>query len=207
MSENESKKDSEKKKGIKQRIKQSAKEIFVCLFEGVENFLIDLEKNPYQSVSVQEYAKRMNASSDFRNHIYYLEKQGLIKTFLKNNEKFAELTDKGFKKIVWHKLGELPKHRPKIWDKKFRLVIFDVPEKKKTTRDIIRRKLEEMGFEKIQESVFVYPFDCKKEIDALCFFTCSKEYLSYLIVDIAMGEDKIIDHFLNKNVLSLKDLM
>ena len=197
----------EKKKDVKKIIKQSAKEIFVCLFEGVENFLINLDKNPYQSVSVQEYAKRMNSSSDFRNRIYYLEKQGLIKTFLKNNEKFAELTDKGFKKIVWHKLGELSKHRPEIWDKKFRLVIFDVPEKKKTTRDLIRRKLEEMGFKKIQESVFVYPFDCKKEIDALSFFTCSSEYISYLVVDIAMGEEKILDHFLNKNILLLKDLM
>lgn len=45
------------------------------------------------------------------------------------------------------------------WDRKYRLVIFDIPEKNKKTRDWLREELYLIGYRKLQESVLVgkYP--------------------------------------------------
>lgn len=57
--------------------------------------------------------------------------------------------------------------RPKRWDNKWRVIIFDIPEKKRKVRDEIRRIFVEAGFIKLQNSVWVYPYDCKDVIGLL----------------------------------------
>ncbi len=57
--------------------------------------------------------------------------------------------------------------RKKKWDGKWRVVIFDIPEKKKILRDIIRDHLKAVGFKKLQNSVFISPYPCEPEILAL----------------------------------------
>lgn len=41
------------------------------------------------------------------------------------------------------------------WDKKWRIVIFDVPETKRGVRDLFRRRLKDWGFKQWQRSVWV----------------------------------------------------
>ena len=50
------------------------------------------------------------------------------------------------------------------WDKKWRVVIFDIPQEKSLQRQSFRRKLVLMGFQPIQKSVFVFPYPCEEEI-------------------------------------------
>ena len=47
---------------------------------------------------------------------------------------------------------------PAQWDGKWRIVMFDVPEKFKRTRDALRTHLKNMGFYEFQKSVFVHPY-------------------------------------------------
>ncbi len=51
------------------------------------------------------------------------------------------------------------------WDGKWRVVIFDIKKKHNSARDAFRNKLTEMGMQQLQKSVFVYPYECKKEIE------------------------------------------
>ena len=57
--------------------------------------------------------------------------------------------------------------KPKKWDKKWRIIIFDIPERKKRVRDEIRNILTNAGFERLQDSVWVYPYDCEDIIGLL----------------------------------------
>lgn len=57
--------------------------------------------------------------------------------------------------------------KPKSWDRKWRIVIFDIPEKKRKIRDMVRRILFNAGFQRIQDSVWVYPYDCEDVIGLL----------------------------------------
>ncbi len=54
------------------------------------------------------------------------------------------------------------------WDGIWRVVIFDIPTKKNRHRDILRQRLEHMGFIQMQRSVFASPFPCKRELDIIC---------------------------------------
>ena len=75
------------------------------------------------------------------------------------------LTKEGIKKSVKFKLDEMKIKIPPKWDGEWRIVIFDIPERFKKAREALRNKLEDIGFIKLQESVFVFPYKCEDEID------------------------------------------
>src|SRR3989344_3862315 len=59
--------------------------------------------------------------------------------------------------------------KEKILDKKWRIVIFDIPERKgRQARNAMRWKLQKMGFFQLQKSVWVCPYPCEKEIQLVC---------------------------------------
>ena len=70
------------------------------------------------------------------------------------------------------------------WDGKWRLVAFDVPEKIKPAREALRRKLRELGFYEFQKSVFVFPYECKDEIDFIIEFFNMRPYVRYGVLEV-----------------------
>jgi DNA-binding transcriptional regulator PaaX len=55
----------------------------------------------------------------------------------------------------------------KRWDRLWRIVAFDVPENRKSSRDLFRRDLIRLGFFPFQKSIYATPFPCEKEIGSL----------------------------------------
>ena len=84
-----------------------------------------------------------------------------------NKEGLAEivLTKDGETKALRFKIDEMEIKKPAKWDGEWRVVIFDIPERFKKAREALRNKLEDLGFIKLQESVFVFPYKCEDEID------------------------------------------
>lgn len=82
-----------------------------------------------------------------------LRKRGLI-DFVSDKELICRLTDKGKDKALWEKM----RLEDEKWDGKWRLVIWDIPEKRRNARDLFRLKLKQLGFTRWQKSVWV----CKK---------------------------------------------
>lgn len=78
-----------------------------------------------------------------------------------------KLTKKGIKRINFSKLFKLKLDKKKK-DGFWRVVIFDIPEKQKIKRELLRQKLKELDFKMIQKSVFASPYICEKEISELC---------------------------------------
>ncbi len=54
-----------------------------------------------------------------------------------------------------------------VWDKKWRIVIFDIPEKQRSKRDFLRQELIESGFQRLQHSVWVSPYPQEEFIELL----------------------------------------
>ena len=75
------------------------------------------------------------------------------------------ILEKGKKKILQYQIDDLKIPKMKKWDKKWRFVIFDIPEKQKKARKAFRDKLNVLGFYFLQKSVWVYPFECHNQID------------------------------------------
>ena len=75
------------------------------------------------------------------------------------------LTDQGKKKAITFNIDNMEIKKPKVWDKKWRLVLFDIPEKHKPAREALRETLKRLGFYEYQKSVLVYPYECQNEVD------------------------------------------
>jgi len=98
------------------------------------------------------------------------------------------LTNKGKKEALRYNIENMKIQKPIRWDKKWRFVIFDIPEKKRVVREILRKKLNNLGFCQIQKSVWVYPYECKKEIDFLVEFFEVRNYVRYLSADFVTND-------------------
>lgn len=118
------------------------------------------------------------------------------KGLLKYNGKFCELTRLGKEKLrIWEFNDFRFLHKPKKWDRKWRVIIFDIPDKKRKIRDRIRYLFKSAGLYLLQESVWVYPYDCEDIIMLLkTEFGVGKDLL-YLIVEELENDRHLRDEF------------
>lgn len=140
----------------------------------------------------------------FSQEMYRLKRAGVIKKYIDEKGEFVEITFKGQKWIKNYFTDQLEINIPPKWDKKWRLVIFDIPDGKKNERDILRDKLERMGFLKLQESVYVFPFECGKEIEALKKIYFIEPYVQYVLADRIETETNLIEEFYDREILDDK---
>ncbi len=73
------------------------------------------------------------------------------------------LTEKGKREKLYYDLNILKPKKGK-WDGKWRVVIFDIDEKRKEKRNFLRKYLTKLGFKLWQKSVWLNPFDCTSEV-------------------------------------------
>jgi len=91
-----------------------------------------------------------------------LEERGLL--LRESDEKGfrMRLTDKGSRLAESLESKMAVSRKPLRWDGKWRVVIFDVWERRRRVRNQLRRLLKRIGFVKVQNSVWVYPYDCEE---------------------------------------------
>ncbi|MEF3692341.1 MAG: hypothetical protein V3574_04795 [Candidatus Moraniibacteriota bacterium] len=85
--------------------------------------------------------------------------------------------------------------KPKKWDKKWRIVIFDIPERDRIFRDILRQHLYELDFFKIQQSVFVSPYPYEKSILQLIDLYSASRYVRVITATEIDNEKTLKKHF------------
>ena len=84
---------------------------------------------------------------------------------------------------------------PKEWDKKWRIVLFDVPEDDRQFRDVLRSHLRELKFYKLQQSVFISPFPCEKQLLELVSLYKASAFVRIVTADWVDNEEKLKKHF------------
>lgn len=82
-----------------------------------------------------------------------------------------------------------------VWDKKWRVILFDIPEKFKKAREALRWHLKKMGFFEFQKSVFVHPFKCYSEIEYLTEFYHIRPFVRIMRSDKIDNELHLKKHF------------
>lgn len=129
-----------------------------------------------------------NIPSQTINHsIRTLYEAHFIHKKINNGKAEISLSTNGSKWVMVNNLDNLSIKRPKKWDGYFWVVLFDIPEKRRSIRNILRFHLKKMGFYELQKSVFVIPFVCVKEIKFIA------EYYN-IRKNIRMIEARSIDH-------------
>lgn len=106
-----------------------------------------------------------------------LKKKGEIEFVEQDGKYYARLTSKGENALAFEQQKmKLVGQKTQKWDRRYRLVIFDVPEKRRQTRDRLRYELREVGFLRIQDSAWLYPYACE-------------EFISLLKANLHIGKD------------------
>ena len=188
----------------KEIVKLTAQKVLLSLFKlGMPFFQADrhYRQSANKLVAEIDYAK-----DEISEKIKYLKQMGYIKTFSEKKEKYIEITKKGFKRINQIKTSDIVIKRPKKWDGKLRMVIFDIPRKYNSSRDCLRRKLLSLEFVKVQESVYVYPFECTAEVDAIVAELGMEKYVSIFVADAIRNEEFLIKQFIDSGILKKSDL-
>jgi len=111
-----------------------------------------------------------------------LKKKGLVEFVREHGRVHLRITEKGRRRFgTLVSFGPLP--RPKRWDGKWRLVIFDIPEKRHGLRARARGIVAGFGFVRLQDSVWAYPYDCEEAVALLKAELHIRKDLLYIIAD------------------------
>lgn len=153
---------------------------FPALPVALTPFVIDGRK--YQSGRLTQTIRR-------------LKKQKLVEIFEENGQQLVRITDRGKMRVLKYKLDDIKIDKPKHWDRKWRIVIFDIPNKYKRMRDIFRKRLQLLGFYKLQESVWVYPYPCAEQIEFLRQIYNVGVDVRYIIADKIEDAEDLIDRY------------
>ena len=95
------------------------------------------------------------------NHtVRRLRERKLIKMVRCENGWRYALTENGQTALIKYEIKQRPVPKQKHWDKKWRIVIFDVCEKRKKHRNAIRGLLIILGFKLLNKSVWIFPYPC-----------------------------------------------
>ncbi|MBI4054053.1 MAG: hypothetical protein HY397_01850 [Candidatus Doudnabacteria bacterium] len=151
-----------------------------------------------QSFSTKE--KKQKITQTF----YYLKRSGLIRFKPDGNDWILCLTDLGKKRFSKLSLDLLSVPKAKHWNGRWWLVAADIPTKShRPGADLLRNKLRQMGFYSLQRTIWLHPFDPRKEIE---YITRAFEINNFVtVMEVARidreDEQKIKSHFKQSRVL------
>ena len=129
---------------------------------------------------ILEKKRRRRQFAQFVNH---LKRQGYIKIANVKEKRGILLTPKGKKKVLRIRYKLLAKKSRK--DKKWIMVIFDIPEKMRKHRNEFRAFLISFGFQRLQKSVWVCPYDVLKDVEEIIrIYSLDKFVRIFLIEEI-----------------------
>jgi DNA-binding transcriptional regulator PaaX len=79
--------------------------------------------------------------------------------------------------------------------------MFDIPLDHRQHRAELLHRLKLLNFYKLQQSVWVHPFDCEKQIGVLLKALNVEKYVSYLVVEEGNFTDHAESHFKQQKLL------
>ena len=120
--------------------------------------------------------------NNYHRTIHRLRENG----FIKKEDDIYKLTSSGEKEAFFSflKTAEYaPQNNTRKWDKKWRIIFFDVPEKKRRYRDELRSMLKIIGFKEFQKSIWIYPHKVPVFLKEVLFEEGIKQYTRLITTD------------------------
>jgi CRISPR-associated endonuclease Cas2 len=130
-------------------------------------------------------------TENFTNSITTLKQKRLVSIAEKDGQQILTLSEAGKKRVLQFNLDQIEIVRPRKWDWNWRIVVFDIPEKRREGRDALRGKLKQLGFYQLQKSCFIHPFDCKSEIDFISEIYEVSPYVNFIVAREVEGAKQL----------------
>lgn len=130
-----------------------------------------------------------------RETLSRLKRKGLVAFKERGGKNYPYLTKKGIDQAKRLQLHRLTIKKPLRWDRRWRIVIFDIPHERRALRDSVRSVLKRLGFFRLQNSVWVHPYDCEEIITLLKLDMRIRTEVLYIISDAIEYDRPLREHF------------
>jgi len=167
------------------------KQVLLFFFEFGKDYL-EMMIDPYGKFNETMYSKprfkhyKRYDKQQIYSAVQNLKRQKLIKSYEQDGRTLYKLNEEGElearKQLIKQGL------ETKKMDGKWRVVIFDIPEKKHKLRDNFRNLLKELDFRMLQASVWASPFDIFDELEMLIPNIKRHSWIKLLLVEVIVGE-------------------
>lgn len=128
--------------------------------------MLDLGENMPLFETPYEHIKRLHREATgapapamwrYNRAIRYLAYRKQLKIAKEGDRVFIKLTKKGRLNALLQRIAQSEINKRK-WDGKWRIIVWDIPESSNHHRDHLRRFVKNLGFFKLQQSVFIRPY-------------------------------------------------
>ena len=197
-------KEKERATGIEERVRHRAKRnqirnaILLSAYGAVGISMIIMAPNEVRLLKYVEKVVGPSPRLARRVSQKYSEliAQRIFRRIVTKEGSYIELTEKGMK--IVEELSQREEVRPakqKKWDQKWRIIMFDVWERRRKVRDELRETLKEIGFIKVQNSAWAYPYPCEKLLVFLRTHLKLGHGILYIVADEIEHDEKLRQHF------------
>lgn len=131
---------------------------------AIAGFATLLAIAPGLGILAKPLLKKKPRRDTLRKRLYELKHSG----YIQRDSRGYRLTRKGKDRLWKYDMKTLVIQKKQRWDKRWRVVLFDIPERRRKDRDLFRKDLTSLGFYALQRSVFLHPYPCQKEVLLLC---------------------------------------
>lgn len=184
------------------RIKQKRWQLSKAIFETIILTLVSgggTRQRPILPLAIDEIIrllkekKKINAEEKkIKRNLKNLEKIDIISIEERGNKLFVYKINNNHPKVIKYSIKILLdlKKKNKNWNGKWFLVFFDVPEIQRNKRDYLRKFLIDLGFYRYQKSVYLFPYECEKEVTLIKKIVEGAKYMRYIIAEKIEDEPK-----------------
>ncbi len=156
------------------------KQLALSVAETILLSALEIGEISLQAFFPPKYARKYGYASliprkQLVNECWRLKKRGLIQ----KHGTIYRLTQKGEREAFFANLDGVVdgyKPKPEKWDGKWRMIFFDIPEKKRRYRDELRRMLKTIGFKEFQQSIWAYPYHVPEFLKEILWTEQIKHY-------------------------------
>lgn len=186
-------KEVKKKKERKVRIAKVQKAVLLALAVAGGLTMALVAPNALQVLQQFGWVKtKRNFRATVNRSVDRLEKAKFI---TKDERGFVTLTKTGEKRLADIKRSNYKLEKPEKWDGKWRVVSFDIKERRRAVREQLRLTLGSVGFVHLHHSVWVHPYDCEDFLSLLkADYHIGVEVL-YIIADYIENDGWLRRHF------------
>ena len=186
------------KEETKERAREITQDILIGLATGAAIFLILSSPAGTRRFirGIKWELKRRRMKKEYlMQKFYYLRRKKLIAFRQAGEYTEIVLTEEGKKKALRYQQSRFSLPHAEVWDGKFHLIFFDIPEEHRKARNSFGQKLKHLGCLRFNRSAWIYPYPCRDEIDFLAELYGVGRYIHYAVAQEITNREHLMLKF------------
>lgn len=175
---------------MRKRFKLGENEREIIKLVGLGVLVLSSFVVPGLPVVLKPFIKKQGQKK-FKKIIKHLEKKDVI--YLHGDR--VKLSKRGRELLQKIQIQEIEIAKKDKWDGNWHLISYDIPDSFKKERDWFAGNLKRLDFERIQKSLWAYPFECKEEIAVMAQTLRVSPFVIVMTTSHLPQEEKLKNRF------------